>query len=637
VKKRSSRNRASVSAPSATERPGVFRSKAFQVASPPKDPSGHPRQDGLAAASRAQSRFFDTAIDHVDFPWWMALAFLLLAITLPFLGAHHRLPIPTFYQEWLAGILGLLALLASIFGRGDVWSVPRVALLPASLIALVWIQFAAGVNVLFEDAVLFSYHMGWAMVLMLVTGRLAERFGREMLADWLAGALLAGSLLLAGSGALQRWVPAVGLPFVSPSEGVVRGNLAQAGNFADYLWIGVVAALYLFRRSKLALVPLLLVLPMLIGMSLLSGARVVLIYIVAVVVWYALWQRRKGAGSFWRWSVGGALVLVTLLVLLTTNVTEVSRSDGSQPPSSTFQRIVALGVYDPVRITLWRAGLTIFGDHPVMGAGYRSFSREFYSRAGQFPLFRNAVPEHSHNFLTEILADFGLAGAGLVLAMLVAWLGRQRLHDGLASRNLALGGLLVLGIHSSIEYPLWYAYFLALAAIFLSLGEGGHWALRCKVWCRPLLLFVAFAGIFVLFTLRRDYGGLENAANGQGLDGKVSRPDLQRVHLSFVYEHSLWSRYAALQLAARTPISDEDLANRLRIMESAAYLSPIREIVFRKAALLQLAGREGEAEQELRRAMTMYPHDIPAARRYLEAKAELRPRLQPLIDLLAQH
>ena len=35
----------------------------------------------------------------------IALLLLALAITLPFLGSHHYLPIPTFHQEWLAGVL----------------------------------------------------------------------------------------------------------------------------------------------------------------------------------------------------------------------------------------------------------------------------------------------------------------------------------------------------------------------------------------------------------------------------------------------------------------------------------------------------------------------------------------------------
>jgi hypothetical protein len=56
--------------------------------------------------------------------------------------------------------------------------------------------------------------------------------------------------------------------------------------------------------------------------------------------------------------------------------------------------------------------------------------------------------------------------------------------------------------------------------------------------------------------------------------------------------------------------------------------------VFRKAALLQIAGHEKEAEMELQRAITSYPKDITSALMQMEEDEDVRSVLQPLIDRL---
>ena len=68
----------------------------------------------------------------------------------------------------------------------------------------------------------------------------------------------------------------------------------------------------------------------------------------------------------------------------------------------------------PGRATLWRAALDIFSDHPLLGAGFDSFSRLFFLRIESYPINGVGIPEHSHNLLTEFAAEFGLAGLALI-------------------------------------------------------------------------------------------------------------------------------------------------------------------------------------------------------------------------------
>src|SRR5690606_32076970 len=82
----------------------------------------------------------------------------------------------------------------------------------------------------------------------------------------------------------------------------------------------------------------------------------------------------------------------------------------------------------------------------------------------------SAMHEHAHNIFIHLLAETGIAGALLLLAGVWAWL------RGFQWRNITPEGwwllalLAIIGIHSLLEYPLWYAYFLGPVALLLGVG-----------------------------------------------------------------------------------------------------------------------------------------------------------------------
>lgn len=570
-----------------------------------------------------------------------ALAVLALLLTLPFLGPQHHLPIATFHQEWLAGILGLCALLALLPGRDErAWEIPHSAALPLALIVLVWLQLAFGIDVLYAQVVLASLYLAWAVLLMLVACRLEQCLGRDALADGLAWSLLAGALLQAASGALQGWLPQLGLPWIFPSSGRVVGNLAQANNFADYLWLGVAAAGHLHARGRLPWPALLPALLPLLGLSLLSGSRSVYFYAIAITAWLLL-GARLGAGEQRRRLLRLGLLLLPLLLGLQWLI-GVAAPGGNTISSA--QRLLASGSYDPVRLTLWRAALDIFAEHPLLGAGFDSYSREFFARIERFPLGGRGIPEHSHNLVAEFAAEFGLAGLALLVAAGGLWLrgawgargvqGMRRQGDD--ATWLAVGTLLVLGIHSLLEYPLWYAQFLAIAALMLAVADGGRWRFAAGGRQRALLLGTALLGLVVLAGLRSDYVELEDGTQGRRGDGEPLTAATQQQLLAASYAHSLWRHYAALQFAARLPIDAGELDGKLALTAEAVHFSPISAAVFRHAALLQLAGDETAARRQLRRAMLAYPQAIAAARNEIELAARDAPALLPLLEMLRQ-
>ncbi len=152
------------------------------------------------------------------------------------------------------------------------------------------------------------------------------------------------------------------------------------------------------------------------------------------------------------------------------------------PPSNGPGRLTAIG---SVRARYWNEALEIFSDHPLLGAGAEGYETARLR-------YRTAILNvgQAHGFIVQTLADLGLVGLLLVLALLGAWLtaaGRathpfNRRWRGWRWRPLPDGGperfysaervgLLTLvcmvatfGVHSFVDWT-WYVPGVACAAL----------------------------------------------------------------------------------------------------------------------------------------------------------------------------
>ncbi len=92
-----------------------------------------------------------------------------------------------------------------------------------------------------------------------------------------------------------------------------------------------------------------------------------------------------------------------------------SLTDPNAPvPLNTPGRLTSVG---SVRARYWNEALEVFSEHPLVGAG-----SDGYATAR---LRHRTVPldvHHAHGFIVQTLADLGLIGLALVLALLLAWL-----------------------------------------------------------------------------------------------------------------------------------------------------------------------------------------------------------------------
>ena len=88
---------------------------------------------------------------------------------LPFLQFHHTHPVPTSYSEALAFALGLAALSLLLAKRHWVdMAFPRVALGLVGLLVVLVVQMLLDMHVYRESALIASFYLIWAMLLMML-------------------------------------------------------------------------------------------------------------------------------------------------------------------------------------------------------------------------------------------------------------------------------------------------------------------------------------------------------------------------------------------------------------------------------------------------------------------------------------
>ena len=314
----------------------------------------------------------------------------------------------------------------------------------------------------------------WALAAKVVPEHLAEDalFARlrEPFGYWnsvgLAAAmgvpacLWAGTLPGAGRALRAAVVPALGLLAVAALLAFSRGALIAIGLGAG-VWIALVprrlAAIRLLALAAAGAAP---VVAYAIGDDTLGEDRVALaartdaghelglVLLAMIAGLYLLgWASdalaaRRPLTERGRRRVGTALIVVLALTPIAAAgaMTASERGLGgtisdrwhdlTDPGGVTRNDASRLTAASNSRSRYWREAWHAFRDHPVLGAGAGNFStaRLRYRRD-------ELVVRHAHGWLPQVLAELGLVGAALGLALLAAWLAAATRALGLRRRT----------------------------------------------------------------------------------------------------------------------------------------------------------------------------------------------------------
>ena len=174
--------------------------------------------------------------------------------------------------------------------------------------------------------------------------------------------------------------------------------------------------------------------------------------------------------------------------------------------------------------------------------------------------------------------------------------------------------VLMVGMHSMLEYPLWYAFFLAPTALLLGIGDVNPLRLALAPRARLIVGLVLFGGGAALFSLRFDYVHLENAVNPwlAGRQRLGTWEDLLPM-VGPAQRRSLIYPYLCVTAVTRLGMPPQPIDDALRTSDCAMRVMPIDRVMYRRALVLAFAGRDAEAETTWRLALRTYPAAVEQA------------------------
>jgi O-antigen ligase len=571
----------------------------------------------------------------------VSLALVGMMWVFPFLHYRHENPLTAFDQEWWSAMLGLLAL--TLLAARAFWQqpeIPRIAQLPIALIVVVALQLALGKMAYLDQALLYILYLLFAALLMLLGARLRVCLGVGKLAVILAFSLLIGTELNALIGVLQhyKWHTPLDAVVVMQVSSGIYGNLAQANHFANYIALGLISLGLLFQQRKIKSgYVILLSIPLLFALTL-SGSRSSWLYL-PLMICLAWWSARGDPTlrPLLRYSV--LLIIGFGLMHLAVQMSFMSGGDGD---TNTVQRLLASNgggdTRGSIRLYLWREAWLIFRESPWLGVGFGQFAWHHFQLV---PLLKpsniSGLYNNAHNLIFQLAAETGIAGLLALFASMGVWFyGLRRVRPS-AAHWWGYSVLGVLAIHSLLEYPLWYAYFVAIAATLLGVFDETRYRLELRNIGRLSLILILVLGLFSLLQLRSNYHRLKDTLAIFSASANVSEA-FQRTRDGLIAVHggALLSPYAELYIFLDSEVNADHIKQKLALGANVMRFMPIATVIYRQAFLMAQDGQLAGAKQLMEQAIWSYPGNGDA-HQLLVSLAEKDPaHFSALLEFAAQ-
>lgn len=559
-------------------------------------------------------------------PAHIKLAFASLILTglitvIPFLLPYHTLPLTAFYSEWSAFALGVAA--CSPFLSRNFWlhlKIPSSAIWLFGMVVLIALQALVVKHVYITQALLPGIYISWAVVLVILSAWIREQLGIDRAVTVLAWIVLIGGALQALTGLIQ-YFNVYGEPtsLVEIKQGIsIHGNISQRNHFATQITLASFALIYLYathRANRIFTAALLILFAFVLTAS---SSRAAAVYIVVGFLLSLLSYRAARTSIHYRLLQGASLFLVSFLLIqfflpflndwLKQLLSAMGFDVNGLEALAALQRNASEGI--DLRVSEWHKAWLMFLESPLWGIGIGHYG--WYSFNYQaLPVFATTLKaepwQHSHNLVMQLLAELGIAGMALLAFTLFIWFRKILPHWKNPPHWLIIALLIVLLLHSNIEFPLWYSFFLGLAAVLLGLGSEK----TLKIQFTPALgRFAAGATLFFSGAiLAITFWGFQDISRVNQL--VMTTGPLQAATTLHAISKNLfltpWAEAAIAQHGApdRNAL-DQQLAMTTRVVQ----FRPTPLNVNRQIIYLALAGQSKNASALMKKAFAVYPSDF---------------------------
>lgn len=578
-------------------------------------------------------------------PLFGAFAVLLgLALIFGFLNFLREPPSGDFHAEWIALMFFCLAAAALAPLLPPHFEVSWTLLAwPAALLAVFVVQVLLGRYDYLQQALIWPGYLALAVLAMLLgqgiraAGLVSEVTNRIAWALVISAVLNTCAQLIQAvrlDGALAPFV----VPLVEKSICRLYGNIGQANQAATLAWLGIGSALYLNgigRLSSRLAIPVLVIL--LIGAAL-SASRMAWVFLTVLAILIVVLRAWPARDRVSRWLI--AAMLLAGFIAANYGAASVLKGVDARCASSVARltdRSEAGGV---IRKELWRQSIDVWQTSPWVGVGAMKFAGTVHRI--------EKLDEHQpldmyvHNTALQLLAEFGVIGAGVMAVAVGAWLymlfvARRRLE---ATDALLIAILGMLGAHAMLEFPLHYTYFLLLAALCLGMLVRidvlpATPALRLRVPLIALAVSLISAALLLFQDYRRvdRLFWLEDFRNGFAAS---PTPEVRALLHQAADDIWIFDAYRDHLLGLSEPLTSDELKRKLADTDRVLAALPQTIVMARRVALSVLDGDLQSARWHTQRMFGFFPGHAEQMAESLRVLVRHRPEefapLGPILD-----
>lgn len=536
-------------------------------------------------------------------------AWLLLAVA--FLLPNHYLPWMGFHGELCAGIAAWLLCWTLTTRAGGlqlsasaVW-VLLVALVPLAQLALGLIGFAG--DAWMASLYLFVFAACIAAGFSAGLGRQDQSsHKRELPMIVLCAAFLTAGIVSSGM-VLCQWlrVSGMGAWLVDVRVGGrPYANLAQPNLLATLLALGQLATLYLMASRRLgALVAALAFLVQAWALAL-TQSRTGLMFGPTLLAWWWLSPRRARPFS------GSAALLACLLCVGSWFLVPWANEELLLSSRVNLGERASVGV----RQVIYQHGLAALTQSPWVGFGWMQVSVALASYVD--PAIWSRPTQYSHNLFLDLLVWNGVPLGLLLIAGILSWFVMRARHCSTLQGWCAMAMLLVVFVHSQLEYPHAYGFFLwpmgfLIGSLDREVGAASVLRIPWRGWQAAQAIVVALTVWIVVEYMQIEADSrllrFELARVGS-LRAERPAPDI--LLLTQLREH-----HAMMRHQPRPDMSQAEL----RTLQHASWRYPSSALMFRTVVAHGLNGDPAAARREMRRLRMIF-----GPQRELQLRAELR-------------
>lgn len=528
-----------------------------------------------------------------------------LGLTLAFAAASYLIPVHFFpftslFNE-IAASIALVFLLVLIAAQGIPLRLDGAAIFVALVSLVPVVQYFSGVIFFGGDAILaVIYLLGFS--LSIAAGfSLASKDISSVLNSF-AGLILFTSIASSGIAIFQWLELASGYGAFIHDIGYGRavGNIGQSNHLGTLLFMGIVCAIYFWESKKLSILVTLLTIGFLILGIVASGSRTPWLIAAATIAWLVIKinlrpENWRLCGIFCA-SVGFYLLALFWLFPAVAEMLMLEKSG--------LARSVEVGV----RGLFWQQYINAaFSDH-WLGYGWNQGGVAQVDVATKFA--KSKFSDRSHNQILDLLVWNGPVIGVLIVVTIFYWAFRNFIACRTREHFYLLWLIGCLLVHSLLEYPLEFAYFLLPLGFLLGAADCNA-NFKSRVFPRgkgpyTILVLVVILCIGIVF---EDFHIAEEENRkmrfrAAGIVGVEPMPDPSGIIL--LTQTEAFIRFA--ETYATENMSDTALEQMRKVATRNAYPPSL----FRYALALGLNHRYQESQRMLAVLQKLHPEDIYA-------------------------